>query len=420
MKFFMKSKQSKVRNYLGHLQALNKLFRLNISILIPGIATLISLIATVVTAIMGQNDFFPLLITIITSCITIISLLFNLLSSVSRQKKMIVYSYSNEDINLFFDEPVSKSNYLLLKNNKSRLMYKEEENDFVRLNIMHLPFSFNRGSYSIPSDVSRNAYRIFSDYLKGKKYFFDSKKIRMDLGVDELMLLASDKRIVQLSKTTYFNSICSNEITCKELRYRDDSSYCFDGYTLVKTKGDKNKNSRIFSLSDSPCSNHIGVSTLAISNDNQVVFLQQGSKNLVGTNKYIVSASGSVEYSDRRNCTFFGDIIVKAMERELREECNLEAKDIIETNVIGFGRLLDRGGKPEFFGISKVNLTVNEIISRIYCGKEKKKEYVGECLCVPCSYYEIAKEIDELANKKLITVQLLYYSILLKDFDFHC
>lgn len=42
------------------------------------------------------------------------------------------------------------------------------------------------------------------------------------------------------------------------------------------------------------------------------------------------------------------------MERELREECGIAGNVALRTRIIGYARLLHRGGKPEFFGVTFV------------------------------------------------------------------
>lgn len=406
-----KQKQSKIYNMLGRIQALFKVIHLNLAIIVSSLMTAVSAITTIVNAIMGENDKTLLLVTIASSSVTIILFVINVIKTISQQNKIVIHEYSCTELDKLYDECVKENGYELLKHEKSRLMYSLDENEYYKNNIFNLAFSFkNNKNYSIPNNIAKNSYRIFSDYLNSGKYFYDSKKIRLNSDIQDI----KKNGVVQLSKTSYFNSICTNEISKKEFRYSHDSSYCFDGYLLVRTKKD-GKGKRIYSLRESLCSNHIGVSTLAITSDGYVILTKQGRRNLVGTGKYVVSASGSLDYSDSKKCKSFGDIVVKGMERELSEECNIDPSLIVDTKIIGYGRLLDRGGKPEFFGLTIVNMDSDTFIKFAKIGKEKRKEYVQEFTKIPNSYNSIIQKIDEFSNNGEATIQLLYYKVLLSN-----
>ena len=49
------------------------------------------------------------------------------------------------------------------------------------------------------------------------------------------------------------------------------------------------------------------------------------------------------------------------MERELCEEANIQPKNIVRTEIIGYFRWIDFGGQPEFVGITKLNCMLSEV-----------------------------------------------------------
>ncbi|HEY2523040.1 MAG TPA: hypothetical protein VGJ19_23215 [Streptosporangiaceae bacterium] len=49
------------------------------------------------------------------------------------------------------------------------------------------------------------------------------------------------------------------------------------------------------------------------------------------------------------------------MERELCEETGVGVDDVLETRVIGFGRWLERGAKPEFFGVTTLKILAKDV-----------------------------------------------------------
>lgn len=58
--------------------------------------------------------------------------------------------------------------------------------------------------------------------------------------------------------------------------------------------------------------------------------------------------------------TNFGAFLTRAMERELMEESHLSQAQIRKTVVCGYIRLLNRGGKPDFFGFTFLNCDQRE------------------------------------------------------------
>ena len=89
---------------------------------------------------------------------------------------------------------------------------------------------------------------------------------------------------------------------------------------------------------------------------------------MANANRLAPSGSGSVEYSDYKKLVAGTDaptlqeLVIRAAERELREECALPAGTVIHTQVIGYTRLLERGGKPDFFCVSQIDITEDEVM----------------------------------------------------------
>lgn len=399
-------------NVLGHIQAFCKLIHLNITSIISGIISLVLISATTILKVINEPNTILIVITITSTSVTIISLSFNMIKEILIQNRMIIHHLTSDELDFLYDDLTKKSGYELIKSNNERLMYRKTDNEYIKSNIDQLNFTIkNHPKYSIPKEFSRNAYRIFHDYFKTKKHLFDDEKIRMNIGLEELQQEKKENQIIQLSKTSYFNSLCTNEIASLEFRHDNEVSYCLDGYSLVISKGNSNKLSRIYTLSESQCSNHIGISTLAITTDNFAILSIQGKKNLNNSNKYNVSGSGSLDYTDLEDCNNFAELIIKGMHRELCEECDIPDSRIIDTRIIGYGRLLHRGGKPEFFGITKVNMTSKEIISYGNAGPEAEKQYVEKLEKVPFNENKelFRKIILESHKAEQLTVQLKYY-----------
>lgn len=114
-------------------------------------------------------------------------------------------------------------------------------------------------------------------------------------------------------------------------------------------------------LAHSWMANLVGISTIAICSDQRVLLVHQTRENADHGGMLAPSGSGSLEPRDFDGNPSLGAAIAAGMERELREECNLSRSVDLRTTLTGFGRWLDRGGKPEFFGVTEVDLPSNEI-----------------------------------------------------------
>lgn len=414
----------KNKNLRGHIQAYCKLIHLNYASIIPGLITIGLAIDTIIK-LRNKNDNHHIVQTIISAIITIIPIIYGVIKEIINQKKMIIHQYTSDEFDYVLEPVIKRTNYELLKIDNSRLMFSKSDNDNLK-NIIKLKFQIiKHPKYTIPNDISKNAYRIFMEFLKSGKHLQNDKKLRMNIGLEELQ--QQKKQTIQLSPTSYFNSICTNEITTFEFRHDDDSSYCLDGYSLVFAKGNSNKLSRIYNLSESQCSNHIGISTLAITSDERVIIILQGERNFIDSKKFNVAASGSLDYKDKKHCKTFNELIIKSMERELCEECYIQNKrkdkDKIKiyTEIFGYGRLLDRGGKPEFFGISYVDIEAEKLIKHAEKkeNQEIKKEYIGKYFDIPFNIdpnvfrnnvTDFLKKQRQTDNfDKNITVNLYYY-----------
>ncbi len=119
---------------------------------------------------------------------------------------------------------------------------------------------------------------------------------------------------------------------------------------------------QLFDLDYSSCANYIGASTIAITKDDYIIIGQQGDHSKANPGRYAPSGSGSVNYSDLKVSRNFNSLLINAMEREFSEENNCSPeKDSIKTILIGYCRLIERGGKPDFFGITRINKNLSEL-----------------------------------------------------------
>ena len=159
----------------------------------------------------------------------------------------------------------------------------------------------------------------------------------------------------KVSKGRYYDGILTNSIFSK---YVGGSH--FKLYPPVNLQ-----NTSIGVLGGLDFSDHIGVSTLLYTTDGYVLVLKQAGKSAEYPERYMPSGSGSLDYADFVKGEDLRQLVIRGAERELSEENSLKKtlpkktqleKGIkIETVVLKFYRDLERGGKPEFSCISRIN-----------------------------------------------------------------
>lgn len=128
------------------------------------------------------------------------------------------------------------------------------------------------------------------------------------------------------------------------------------------------KTDPIKSLGDSDFSDHIGVSTLLYTSDGSIFIFRQALSAGYNAYYYVPTGSGSVDYSDFKEGEDMREMIIWAAERELAEESSLKKKlgkeafkQLVHTQVIGYYRDMERGGKPEFCCVSRIDKTETDV-----------------------------------------------------------
>ena len=81
------------------------------------------------------------------------------------------------------------------------------------------------------------------------------------------------------------------------------------------------------------------------------------------------------------------------MERELREETGIRQDEIRDTKVIGFARWLERGAKPEFFGITQLSATAADIADRRRHLASDERLYTGGTLMFRLDLTRLGQEL---------------------------
>jgi hypothetical protein len=215
-----------------------------------------------------------------------------------------------------------------------------------------LPIKLDPTPYDLPNEL-RDIAPLALRTIRSGRVIFNGRIL--GLRDDLLPGVTSKSRPLRLMESTYFMQACSGEL-CQfkivdqiteeemEVRLRE----------LVAPSG------RLVTLSESRLANNIGISTVAFTSDGSLLMVHQSESNVASPRLYAPSGSGSLHPNDLKvvgEDSSLQDLLAYGMEREMSEETGISTSDIINTKVVGFGRWLERGAKPEFFGLTRLKIT---------------------------------------------------------------
>lgn len=189
-------------------------------------------------------------------------------------------------------------------------------------------------------------------------YFYNEKKLCLSRD------LRPGDRAVYLHRSCYYDTHLTHHI-CESYLYDDDTDFVYAD--ARRTFPWQPGAGRLLDVTNSHGSNEIGVSTLGVTKDGYLILLRQNSRANSSQGLLIPTGSGSADWKDRQKGSFTATIAY-GMQRELSEECSLEGrhgipvKELGETRITGFFRWVDRGGKPEFTGITRIDFPCNALI----------------------------------------------------------
>ena len=134
----------------------------------------------------------------------------------------------------------------------------------------------------------------------------------------------------------------------------------------------------IKSLGDSDFSDHIGVSTLLYTKDGYIFVFRQAGNAGYNANYYMPTGSGSMDYVDFKEGEDLRQMVIRGAERELAEESSLKKllgdeafASLLHTTVIGYYRDMERGGKPEFCCVSRIDKTKEDVSEYIHASEKE-------------------------------------------------
>ncbi len=284
-----------------------------------------------------------------------------------------------------------------------------------------ITFSVRKRGYELPEAVKPLVPAIMESSFEGNRLIYNSKLLRQASHIDADENKGKPKVILQAAK--YFAGQCSHEIVYKEFVQPDDIGVSFQGSSLLCDKG-----KTMYDLDYSTCANFLGASTLVFTRDNRIIIGKQASHSAANKDRFAPSGSGSVDYADIRKAekyygrkVSFNDIIKFAMTREFCEECGYsleDSKNKMKTHLLGYARLIERGGKPDYFGFSfldedsevlqrRIDESEKGLVDRIVTLRYKDKSEIVDTLEKFCNKYIKGAKVARISIQLYLILQYL-------------
>ncbi|OLS20256.1 MAG: hypothetical protein HeimC3_41410 [Candidatus Heimdallarchaeota archaeon LC_3] len=304
------------------------------------------------------------------------------------------YHFKKRDKNFPLDLDDLKLSPLMIENSYEKVYSPDRKNIalcspiindlLIKCQIDNIPLIFQeKAEFKLDDIAEEILFLVLNKKLQDseKKILFNDEKMRLlsDLTIKNL----KEPNVINLQKTNYFQSVGTNEMTGKRIiqkkrKFKNKEPFIFlNKFSFMAEKNiafTEEKIKQLYDLENSYCSNHIGVNTIAITNDKKIVIGEQTEHGQQAINQLAPSGSGSADYKDFKPINEennFIQCILDATNRELKEECNLKHLPH-KTMLIGFTRLLNRGGKPDFFSISYLKDISSEDIKKARIARKEK------------------------------------------------
>jgi hypothetical protein len=229
-----------------------------------------------------------------------------------------------------------------------RYAFDERVDD--RLVRSQVPLKVLPGRFGMPEVIAEHAPVVLAAKFREGRAIYNSRVAR--LATDLSVAALDGGAAVDVQEADYFAGECTNEMIGLELHRRDRRGRTRTEFVGIEMLGDAGI---ISDIADSDCANIVGISTLAFTRDRKLVVVTQSGRSAQSANQLAPSGSGSadpVDYADV--VATLQEFVARAMTRELVEECSLDDRSV-RTRPLGFARVLTRGGKPEFFGVSAID-----------------------------------------------------------------
>lgn len=361
---------------------------------------------------------------IVSSAVAVYTFITETREYIERQNEMIEADRGSYKKQVLSKIKLSKryvdSQYKIMNHGNEQYIMSHEVNGLLKETAGKMKLKLS-GQFILSRELIELVPFAIRSEFGNKTFLYNSSLVRLvdDFYIEDLTSIrdASNGVDFRIQKTDYFHGLCTNELAYKRIRFVRElgTQKYFDGEKII-LDGDE-----LLELSQSWCANYLGGSTLALTKDRQLVIAKQPKRSGVNGDRMAPSGSGSTDFKDfkriREDATY-EKLVVATMERELREECSLSKRVRMKTMIIGHARLVERGGKPDFFGITYLDCNFSDI-------KVSRKEVIqmGEYCHEPIGVNDVQR-ISPLLKKYIadagesnISIQLAIFANILEWYE---
>ena len=300
-----------------------------------------------------------------------------------------------------------------LKDHPDSFLINDEENVNFQLNANRITVIKEKKNKTINND-SKN---ILAQFV-GERLNCDTVLFNGDLlGIDS-ELIFGNVDTVYLKDVKYFNYISIDDAIYKNVLINGEKTNVVEGHKICLnpiTGG-------LYDIKNSPLTNLIGINLIVevhTEKDEYLLINRQSLYNDVNSNKFVPTSSGSLENEDfkvmkKNNLNSFGELLKIGMLRELVEECYIDIDFRQVKNVtlidekskedqlcfLGFSRLINKAGKPDFFAKIVIHRTEDELKTLLDNFDIKQNEYI-----LNTNYRSFGRKSHNLESNELVIVK---------------
>jgi hypothetical protein len=251
---------------------------------------------------------------------------------------------------------------------------------------------------------------------RGYQYFSNEAKIGIASPIH------SKVQSVACFRTDYFSSVLTNDIWLQRFCVtRGCSSQEFFSAPELPLSGsaDPGQSSRLRNFGSYAYSNHLGASTLAITDDFVLQLWRQSHQAQQSGGLIAPSGSGSCDWRDALGASTLNQIAIKAMNREVWEESlrrgahRLGIDSMIRaTALIGYFRDIRRGGLPGFLGLTRLRANAHDLFPDVR--EVTRADEMELALHVP-TLGDLRRKVGQLIEARTISLPLWANCLALLD-----
>nr|ABP44742.1 hypothetical protein Mflv_2264 [Mycolicibacterium gilvum PYR-GCK] len=267
-----------------------------------------------------------------------------------------------------------EDHYRALRINADTFIIYTRLNKFLKLN--DIPVVAATRSYTLPPELQRHGKRFLRHILGNPALFgrrFDDPCLGWNTDMEDPELTEP----IEVVFGSYFDVTQSDELAMYDTEVDGRTVSELGRSLFVKRDG------RLRGFRTSWLFNVVGASTIAITDDGQLVLTEQTAANAGSHNLFAPSGSGAAGPQDlKRRDPTLSQLAEAASTRELREEVNLGNADIADngTHLLGFGRWLQRAARGELLCVTFLDIDSDTVNRRPISASERI--YIRKAKCV--------------------------------------